>query len=119
MRLLKNYLNLEITKGDTLSFGVKIYGIGQALDLAYFTCKTNYDDDTPKFQKSLNNGITLVDSDAQGNYTYMVRVAPEDTENLELGKYYYDLQIEINGDVFTILKGVFTIDYDVTKRRNP
>jgi len=118
MRMLKNNLNLEMTKGDTLSFGVEIYNLGQNLDAAYFTCKTNYDDEMTVFQKSLGDGITLDNSDESGNYFYKVRIAPEDTENVEVGKYYYDLQIEANSDVFTILKGVLTIDYDVMQGRN-
>lgn len=115
MRLLKNDLNLEMTKGDTLSFGVKIYELGQPLEVADFTCKTNFFDSSPIFQKSLGNGVTLADTDAQGNYTYRVRIAPGDTGDLAIGKYYYDFQIKLNSDVFTILKGVLTLDYDVTQ----
>lgn len=115
MRLLKNDLNLEMTKGDTLSFGVKIYDLGQNLDSAYFTCRANYYDGAVIFQKSLGSGITLADIDINGSYIYRVRVAPEDTENMSIGKYYYDMQITANGDVFTILKGVLTIDYEVTQ----
>lgn len=113
MRLLKNYLNLEMTKGDTFSFGVKIYELGQPLEVAEFICKSNFLDLTPKFTKSLNQGITIADSDAQGNYTYRVRIAPDDTGALEIGKYYYAMNIEVNSDVFTILKGVLTLDYNV------
>lgn len=117
MRMLKNELNLELTKGDTLSFGVEIYNLGQPLDKAYFTCRSNYDDGGYIFQKRLNQGITLSSTDEFGNYIYVVRVAPEDTENITVGKYYYDMQIELNSDVFTILKGILTIDYDVTWER--
>ena len=114
MRMLKNDLNLEMTKGDTLSFGVKIYDLGQELDTAFFTVRANFYNGAVLFQKSLNNGITLADIDVNGSYTYRVRVAPEDTEPLAVGKYYYDMQISLNGDIFTILKGVLTLDYEVT-----
>lgn len=116
MKMFKNYLNIEMTKGDTLSFGIEIYDLGQELDSAYFTCKQNFDDDIYIFQKSLNNGITLDKYDEDGNYYYKVRVAPNDTQGLENGKYYYDLQIEANGDVFTILKGILTLEFDVIQR---
>ena len=46
---------------------------------------------------------------------YIVRIAPEDTKNLETGMYYYDLQIELNGDVFTVLNGALKIESDVTR----
>lgn len=113
MRMLKNHMNIEYTKGDTLSFGVEIYNLGKNLDSAFFTCKRNYDDEIVLFQKTLGNGITL-DSVENGNYFYKVRIAPIDTELLELGKYYYDFQIHVNNDVFTILKGVLTLDFDVS-----
>lgn len=117
MKMLKNELNLEMTKGDTLAFGVEIYNLGQNLETAYFTCKSNHDDNDYVFQKSLNNGITLDSHDESGNYFYKIRVAPEDTETIRVGKYYYDLQIEVNGDIFTILKGILTLEYDVMQGR--
>lgn len=117
MRMLKNDLNIEFTRGDTFSFGVKLYELGQELEGAKFTCKLNQDDETPLFQKTLNNGIYLAGSDLD-DYSYKVRVAPEDTKDLEPGKYFYDLQIEVNDDVFTILKGVLTLEFDVTGGEN-
>lgn len=36
------------------------------------------------------------------------------TESVEPGLYYYDLQIGINGDVFSILIGSLKIHSDVT-----
>lgn len=116
MRMLKNNLNLEVTRGDTFSFGVEIDSLGQALETTYFTCKSNYDDENYLFQKTLNDGITL-DKVEGGNYFYKVRIAPQDTQELEPGKYYYDFQIEVNSDTFTILKGVLTIEFDVTEGR--
>lgn len=112
MRMFKNKLNLEMTRGDTLSFGVKIKDLGQPISSAYFTVKNNYDDETPIFQKSLNNGISL-DHIEDEDYYYKVRIAPEDTENLEPKKYYYDLEIKSNLDTFTILKGILDIEFDV------
>ena len=117
MKMFKNDLNLEFTRGDTFSFGVRIYELGQALTSAKFTCKKNVDDTTPLFQKTINNGVTL-DSVDMDDYFYKVRVAPEDTKDLEVGKYFYDFQIEVNGDIFTILKGVLTLEYDVSEGGN-
>lgn len=113
MRMFKNELNLEMTKGDTLSFGISIKDLGQEIDTAYFTVKENYDDDTPIFQKTLDDGIELDHID--GNvYYYKVRVAPSDTQELEPKKYYYDLEINVNEDTFTILKGILDVSYDIT-----
>lgn len=111
MRMFKNKLNLEMTKGDTFSFGIKIKALGQALESAYFTVKNNYDDE-PIFQKSIGNGVEL-DHTEGGDYYYTVRIAPNDTKNLEPKKYYYDFEINVNHDTFTILKGILDIEFDV------
>lgn len=112
MRMFKNNLNIEMTKGDTLSFGVKIKDLGQELDSAKFTVKNNYDDE-PIFQKTLENGVEI--DHIEGNdYYYKVRVAPQDTANLEPKKYYYDLEINVNEDTFTILKGILDVSFDIS-----
>lgn len=99
-----------MVRGDTLAFGVEIEGLDQSLDTCYFSCKTDPNDTEYVFQKSLEDGITVVE---QGKYR--VRVAPEDTENVAPAKYFYDLQIGINGDIYTVLKGKLDITYDITR----
>ena len=101
--------NLKMIKGDTLAFGLEIEGLDQDLDTAYFTCKQDKNSDTPIFQKSLNDGISKVETGQ-----YRVRIAPADTRNLEEGNYYYDLQIGVNSDIFTIMIGVLKITQDIT-----
>lgn len=112
MRMFKNDLNLEMTRGDTLSFGVSIVDLGQLLDSAYFTVKNNFDDEDFIFQKTLENGIELDHIEGE-DYYYKVRIAPDDTSNLEPKKYYYDFEINVNGDTFTLLKGLLDIEFDV------
>ena len=106
----------EIIRGDTLSFAfeVEFDEAPQKLEKADFTCKANFDDDDVIFHKELDNGINFSKQDGTKLY-YVVRIAPEDTKNLETGMYYYDLQIELNGDVFTVLNGALKIESDVTR----
>lgn len=99
---------IRMPRGDTLSFGLEFEGLDQDLDTAYFTCRKSFTE-AAVFQKSIGHGITK-----QETGKYVVRVAPEDTKDLEAGKYYYDLEISANGDVFTILKGVLELEQDVT-----
>lgn len=99
---------IRLTRGDTLSFGFEIEGVDN-LETAFFTCKKDINDNANLFKKSLGNGITKTDDG------YVVRVAPADTKNAEIGKYFYDLQIGVNNDIFTVLKGVFEITYDVSE----
>ena len=104
--------NITMMRGDALSFGLEIQdGEGNPLDVetAYFTSKKTYTDEVTLFQKSLSNGIS---KDSTGKY--IVRVAPEDTAEAEAGKYFYDFQVGLNTDVFTILHGVLEIEPDVT-----
>lgn len=104
--------NITMTRGDTLSFGVEILDQEETpldIETAFFTCKKNPTDEINVFKKSIGAGITRMDA---GQYT--VRVAPEDTASIEAGKYFYDLQVGLNSDVFTIMKGVLEIEQDVT-----
>lgn len=103
-----NYISM--VRGDTLAFGIKIDGLDQDLDKAYFTVKKNLTDDAVSARVQLYDGIEKVETGK-----YIVRLAPAQTRNLEAGKYYYDMQIKANGDVFTILKGVLELEHDVTR----
>lgn len=102
--------NINHTRGDTLAFGFTYDEPTQDLDTCYFTIKEHPEDETILVQKKLNDGITKVDTGS-----YRVRVAPEDTKNLNLGTYYYDLEVGINSDVYTLLKGQLELTYDVTR----
>jgi hypothetical protein len=102
--------NITMVRGDTLAFGFFIEGLeGQLLDTAYFSCKANKSDTGYVFRKSIGSGISRT-----GDGKYQVRVAPADTKDIEAGRYFYDLQIGINSDVFTIMHGVLEITQDVT-----
>lgn len=102
--------NITMIKGDTLSFGIEIDGLdGQDLESAFFTCRRVPTSGINVFQKALEDGIEKIDDGK-----YVVRVAPEDTENVTAGQYYYDCQIGLNGDVYTILLGLLNILQDVT-----
>ena len=105
--------NITMVRGDTLSFGFEIEGITQELDTAYFTCKKDLSNN-PVFQKSLTDGISVVET-GENSISYRVRVAPEDTANLEIGVYNYDLEIGLNSDIYTILLGSLKIQGDVTR----
>lgn len=111
-----NYTNLYMTRGDTFGFDILIEGLSSDLDEAYFSVRTDINDPAVyTFQKSLGDGIEKVDISEANNRQYHIEVAPEDTDNVELGDYYYDLQLTAGTEVFTPLKGTFKISYDVTR----
>ena len=103
--------NITMTKGDSVSFNVIVQDPDNniiAVDSAYFTCKKLRTDETKVFQKSLNAGIW------QDETGLTVRIAPQDTANVDAGLYFYDCQIGVEDDIYTILKGILTIEQDVT-----
>ncbi len=102
--------NLEMVRGDTLAFAVEIEDLDQDLDSAFFSCKKSASDKDYVFQKALDDGITKM---SLGKYR--VRVAPEDTTNLPAKTYRYDLQIGLNGDIATVLRGSLKIVEDITR----
>lgn len=103
--------NITMIKGDTLAFNVQVFnedGEPMTVDSAHFTCKKLPSQSESTFQKSLDDGIT------QSDGLISVRVAPEDTREIDAGEYFYDMEIGIETDVYTIMIGVLSIEQDVT-----
>jgi len=115
-----NYYKNDIrhVRGDTLSHNIYVEGLNQDLESVYFTCRDGLNDDSEiLIEKSLNNGITYMYYDEETDTrTYVVRIAPSDTKDLQAGTYFYDEQIAVNGDVITIMKGKFIIEQDATRK---
>ena len=113
--------NITIVRGDTLAFAIDLTEVSeeidtlqapldQDLDSCYFSVRKDYSNTENVFQKSLGDGIEKIETGK-----YRVRIAPEDTADLDVGNYYYDCEIGINGDYFTILRGLFEVVYDITQ----
>lgn len=104
---LVNEQTIRMIRGSTLGFGVDVEEV--ILDGAFFSVKENAEDENYVFQKSLNNGITLEDG------VYKVKVAPDDTKNLNCGIYKYDLEIVVGTDRYNIICGDLIIEPDITR----
>ena len=105
------YQNILMVRGDTLAFNVEVTdqdGNVIEVDSAHMVCKKDPLGETAVFDKYLGEGIV------QENNLLTVRVAPEDTKDVDAGRYFYDFQIGVGDDIFTILIGVLTIEQDVT-----
>ena len=107
--------NFELIKGDTLAFAVEIAFDEDPVDAdeMLFTVKRNADD-ANLFQERLNHGIEKVAKVGNKLY-YRVRASPWDTRSLEAGLYQYDLEIRVNGDIFTILNGLLIVENEITE----
>lgn len=103
--------NITMVRGDTLCFDVEVtdnYGETLTVDSADFTCKKNPNGEENIFHKSLGAGIE------QDDGLLIVRVDPNDTKEVEAGRYFYDMQIGIGTDVYTLMIGILAIEQDVT-----
>lgn len=103
--------NITMVAGDTLSFNVIIKdqnGDPVEVDGATFKAKSRLTTTSTSLSinKYLNHGIT------QDGAVLTVRLDPEDTASLE-GFYYYDMDITVGSDRFTLLRGMLQIEYDV------
>ena len=116
-----NVLKKDITmvKGDTMTFGFQIEGLdGSTPDNIIFSCKNKPEDENSIFTCSLSeeDGVWIDSEDTDHDIlTYGVRVAPAKTEDVNTGRYFYDLQISVNDDIFTLMKGRLLLEYDVTR----
>ena len=102
--------NITYFRGRTLSFGFVIDGLTADLSTAFFSVKKNVEDEEYVLQKTLGDGIEKFD-----DKTYKVRVAPEDTENVDPGCYVYDLTIGVGNDVYTLMAGVLKLTATATR----
>ena len=109
--------NLEMVRGDTFEFNIEIEGLTQDLTSASFAVKKNIDDVSYVVRKTLGNGITKDTTLSSDNCrVYKVRVEASDTNNVDCGDYYYDLQVGANtDDIFTPLRGTLKINWDITR----
>ena len=101
--------NLTMVRGDTMQFDLTLKNVQATVVSLDFTCKVDGTDTTPVFHKALGDGITLVSDNI-----YRIRVAPEDTAEVDAGKYVHDLQIGLGSDIYTIMLGELTLLQDVT-----
>jgi hypothetical protein len=108
--------NIVMVKGDTLAFNVEVFDDNDEpmlVDRADFTCKVNPVGEDVVFHKSLGAGI------AQSSGFLTVRVAPADTIDADAGQYFYDLQLTVGDDVYTVKRGMLTLEQDVTHANEP
>lgn len=109
--LRNNDVSIETTRGDTLLLSVIIDDIEQSVDTAYFTVKEAFNEANPIFQLSIGSGISR-DEIEENKYT--IRVSPAFASLLDVGSYYYDFQIGVGADIYTLFKGILRVSYDVT-----
>lgn len=108
---------IEMVRGDTLAFNFQLAGLGS--EEAYkdlicvFAVAEHYEAENV-VEITNYNGISLVEYDeAHDIATFGVSVAPAITRSLPLTRYYYELKIKEEANVFTLMRGHLTLLYNL------
>ena len=96
--------NIIMDRGDTLSFTATFDNV-ETLDEATFAVKASKDAATDIVSLEIGDGITKVEDGV-----YKIRLDPTDTAELAPGRYWYKFRVGIDDDVYTVLKGVLTLE---------
>lgn len=112
----------EFYRGDTYSRDFILKGWSLPVSQAYFTVKENIDNKKCCLQKTLNNGIALLDTSEEGD-TYNLKICCTDTECLKVDTDYV-FDIEIHSDTpeetikQTLATGILRLKASATKTCN-
>jgi hypothetical protein len=108
--------DITMVKADTLSFAFQVQGLrGQRPSMILLSVKAEIEDRDLLFNVSSDDYIKYREYDEDNDLlTYVVRIPPYLTADIDLGRYFYDLEMQVNGDNITLMKGRFTLDYEIT-----
>jgi hypothetical protein len=107
-------MNIDTIRGDTLNIQFEIEA-DTVLDLddndfqITFSLKQAATDTAYVFQKDKTAVVSPSDN------VFILRIAPEDTTELVPGYYYYDIQLNIGDDIYTIAIGKLHLEIDITR----
>jgi hypothetical protein len=109
--------NIEVFKGDSAILTVHVtdsvgadFNVTTATEIT-FTIKTAEDDTTVLLTKTLTLGGIILTDPTHGEFT--VKIDDGDT-TLIPGVKLYDIEVEIGGDVYTVVKNTITITKELT-----
>lgn len=112
------FMKITMARGDVYSFSFAVYiddePTAETMDNIYFTVKKHYYDKDPVFQKRLSDGSIHDEGDGE----YSVMIDPEDTDELELGAYDFDIEIVKLPEIKRTFTGTLELTKEVTHRRN-
>ena len=98
----------NVKRGDQFSFTVTFTNLQEDFTTFVMGIKAYYEDEQMLITKSLNNGITKIQTGK-----YRIDFTPEDTSGLTPDQYVYDLRFTLGDIVFTPLSGYLNIEETV------
>lgn len=113
---------LEFYKGDTYTRDLTISGFYMPISKMFFTVKEKISDKNIVLQKTLKNGISVVD-EADESVTYNLLINATDTDKMKTDyDYVFDIEIHSPGvkeDIKkTIITGTLRLKASATDTRN-
>ena len=113
----------EFYRGDTYSRDFVITGYSLPISKVYFTVKENVEDKKAILQKTLNNGIILVE-ESEDTKAYNLLINSTDTDDMKADyNYVFDIEIHSPGAVNepikkTIITGTLKLKASSTSTYN-
>ena len=98
----------DIKKGDEFSFTVTFKNLTEDLTTFTMGVKSQYENPSMLITKSLNNGITKIDTGK-----YRIDFTPAETGALSPNIYVYDLRMTLGSVVYTPLYGYLNVQETV------
>lgn len=98
----------NVKQGDEFSFTITFKNLQEDLTTFAMGVKKEYTDTSMIIEKTLNNGITKIDTGK-----YRVDFLPSETGALSPDFYVYDLRMTLGSTVFTPLYGYLNIQETV------
>lgn len=111
--------NIMMVRGDTCVFNFQLTGLGSSASPTFeMACKTMPDNSVSNsFEISSTDGDIVLEEydDETDTGTYSVCISPGDTSSLDIGRYYYDLQMTLDDNIYTLMRGRLELLYEVTE----
>ena len=110
--------NIEYFIGDTYERNFIVKKYTDDIDAVFFSVKKSNGDKKTVLQKTLDNGITLVDDvvvDNERRRTYQLMINAEDTEDMTPEQEYeFDVEIVTNKDDTDLKQTIITGNFILT-----
>ena len=108
----------EFYRGDTYERDFKISNLKREITKVYFTVKQTEDCKGACLQKTLNNGIVIVDED-ETSKTFNLLINATDTDEMKTDTDYpFDIEIHCGDIKKTIVTGVLRLKPSCTRTCN-
>lgn len=113
----------EFYRGDTYTRDFTVTGWSFPVSKVFFTVKEDIEKKNFVLQKTLNNGITLVDEE-NGEQTFNLKICCIDTDHMKIDTdYTFDIEIHsngVNGETLkkTIVTGIVRLKGSATRTCN-